>query len=284
MDTLTHETTSHFVETDRGRLHYNVAGDGPAVILLHGSGPGASGWSNFRPNIEPLAEHFRVYALDAPGWGESAPASPTTYDHPRAGLEFMDALGIAEAALVGNSMGGFTAVTFAARYPARITHLITMGTGCLLTMPTLFGAQDGPSEGLKILHEAYRDPSPETMSTLVDVMTFDSGERASNVAAERSRAALSHPEHLANYLEGAATGGPIRTAATLEQLRGITTPTLIIHGRDDRVVHYEQGLRLLSCIENSRLVVINRCGHWVQLEHADEFNRLVTGFVLHGHG
>jgi 2-hydroxy-6-oxonona-2,4-dienedioate hydrolase len=61
----------------------------------------------------------------------------------------------------------------------------------------------------------------------------------------------------------------------------VRTPTLLFHGRDDRVVHHENSLALLAMIPDSRLVLLNRCGHWAQLEHATEFNRLVTDFITH---
>jgi 2-hydroxy-6-oxonona-2,4-dienedioate hydrolase len=276
---LTEEGTSRFVTTKSWKLHYNEAGEGHPVVLLHGSGPGASGWSNFRPTIPALAEHFRVIALDAPGWGGSDAALAQDYDHPNAVLELLDALGIEKAALVGNSMGGMTAVTFAARYPDRISHLITMGPGAFVNTPTLFGAGDGPTEGLKILWEGYRNPTPETMKRLVEIMTFDSAHATDELAAERAVNAQARPDHLANFLESMAGGGPVRTSATVEEAAGISTPALLVHGRDDRVVHYEHSLRLVSTIPDSRLVLFNRCGHWAQLEHSTEFNRLVTQFV-----
>ena len=62
-------------------------------------------------------------------------------------------------------------------------------------------------------------------------------------------------------------------------LMGLDVPTLAIHGRNDRTVHFENSMRLVSLVPNSRLVLLNRCGHWAQLEHAEEFNRLVSGFV-----
>jgi 2-hydroxy-6-oxonona-2,4-dienedioate hydrolase len=277
---LTDEATSRTVQTTSWKLHYNEAGEGQPVILLHGSGAGASGWSNFRPNIGVLADDFRVLAMDAPGWGRSDAALPQDYDHPNAVLELMDALSIEKAALVGNSMGGMTAVTFAARYPDRISHLITMGPGAFVKIPTLFGAGDGPTEGLKILAEGYRNPTAETMKKLVEIMTYDATFATDALAQERADAAVARPDHLANWLEGMAGGGPVRTAATVEQVASITTPALLVHGRDDRVVHYEHSLRLVSTIPNSRLVLFNRCGHWAQLEHAAEFNRLVKDFIL----
>ncbi|CAN5646582.1 alpha/beta fold hydrolase [soil metagenome] len=276
---LTDEGTSRYVETGSWKLHYNEAGEGPPVILLHGSGPGATGWSNFAPNIAVLAETFRVIAVDAPGWGRSDAATSDEYDHPAAVLELMDALGIEQAALVGNSMGGMTAITFAARYPERITHLITMGPGSFFSVPAMFGPGDGPSEGLKILQEGYRNPTPEVMKRLVEVMTFSPEHATDALAQQRADNASSRPDHLANFLTSFVDKGPVPTVATPEQIRGIVTKALLIHGRDDRVVHFEHSLRLVAMIPDSRLVLLNRCGHWAQLEHAEEFNRLVRSFV-----
>ena len=274
---LTDEATSRYVRTPSWNIHYNEAGQGHPVILLHGSGAGASGWSNFRPNIAPLAEDFRVIAMDAPGWGRSDAALPEVYDHPNAVLELMDALGIEKAALVGNSMGGMTAVTFAARYPDRISHLITMGPGAFITTPTLFGAGDGPSEGLKVLFEGYRDPSQATMKKLVEIMTFDPANATDALAQQRSDAALARPDHLENFVAG--IGKVFRFWPTVDDVLSIRTPALLFHGRDDRVVHFENSLALTAMIPDSRLVLLNRCGHWAQVEHAAEFNRLVIDFV-----
>ena len=75
---VTYESTSRFVSTEKWRIHLNEAGTGQAIVFLHGSGPGASGWSNFQSNIGPLSEHFRVVAVDMPGWGASdSPAQPS---------------------------------------------------------------------------------------------------------------------------------------------------------------------------------------------------------------
>ena len=274
MPSLTREGTSRFVTTPRWRLHYNEAGQGQPVLLLHGSGPGATGWSNFAPNIAALAEHYRVLAVDMPGWGDSDPVTIEERDHVAAALDFMDALDIERAAFVGNSMGGMTALRFAATHPDRISHLITMGPGA--PGVKLFGFGDGPSEGLKVLQKGYRDPSPATMRELVEVMTFSSSFVTDDLIAQRSQGAQAHPEHLANFLDGIPRPRPFISE---EQIAGITAPTLLIHGRDDRVVHYENSLKLVALIPDSRLVLFNRCGHWTQLEHAAEFNDLVDRFI-----
>ena len=271
---ITQESTSRTVKLSGGEVHYNEAGQGHPVVFLHGSGPGATGWSNFAPNIEPLSAKFRVLAVDMPGWGASYPVKATERNHPAVAAEFLDALGIEKAAFVGNSMGGATTLNFAVAYPDRISHLITMGAGA--GGVKLFGPGDGPTEGLKILVEGYRDPSPATMARLVDIMTFSSGDNSEFLARQRSDNAKANQTHLDNFLAGVGVG---RIWPGEEELAGITAPSLIVHGRDDRVVHFENSLKLVSLIPNSRLVLFNRCGHWAQLEHAAEFNRLVEQFV-----
>jgi 2-hydroxy-6-oxonona-2,4-dienedioate hydrolase len=276
---LTQAEAARTVQTKDWKLRYYEAGEGRPVVLLHGSGPGATGWSNFSANIEALAEHFHVYAVDMPGWGESDAATVDRLDHVEAAVQFLDALGIGEAAFVGNSMGGQTSIRLATEHPDRITHLVTMGPP-VGRVPTLFGPGDGPSEGLKVLIEAYRDPSPGNMRRLVEIMCFDKARFATPELCEaRSDAALARPEHLRNYVDGLPQGAPLPIWVKPELLPRIQVPALLIHGRDDRVVPFESSLHLLAAIPDSRLVVLNRCGHWAMIEHAGEFNRLVTDFV-----
>jgi 2-hydroxy-6-oxonona-2,4-dienedioate hydrolase len=278
--TVTFESTSRFVDTKKWRIHLHEAGSGQAIVFLHGSGPGASGWSNFQTNIGPLSENFRVLAVDMPGWGASDSPPPADRDHVEALLLLLDELGIEKAALVGNSMGGMTSIRAAVEHPSRVSHLITMGApapGQRIFSP------GGWSEGMKVLIGGYEDPSQESFKKLVSVMAFDPKFASDELAAERSRNALAQPEHLKNFLEGIGKGfmnGPMAAfGRTASQLASITAPTLILHGRDDRTVHFENGLQLVASIPNARLVLVNRCGHWIQLEHADEFNRTVSDFV-----
>jgi 2-hydroxy-6-oxonona-2,4-dienedioate hydrolase len=281
--TVNKQDLSREVRTKDWNLRYYEAGlaGTPSLLLLHGSGPGATGWSNFSGNIQALAEQFHVFAVDMPGWGESDPATIDELDHTEAAVQFLDALGIEKAAFVGNSMGGHTSLRFATLHPERITHLITMGSP-VDPGPRLFGPGNGPSEGIKVLVRAYQDPTPQNMKSLVEIMTFDSARYVTAELIEaRSSAALARPEHLTNYLEGLAEGGPVPEWVKLDALADIAVPTLLIHGRDDRVVGFEHSLYALAHIPNSRLALINRCGHWAMIEHADEFNRLVADFVAH---
>ncbi|MEV4187056.1 alpha/beta hydrolase [Streptosporangium canum] len=81
------------------------------------------------------------------------------------------------------------------------------------------------------------------------------------------------------YVNGLPKGAPLPRWVKPELLPAIQVPTLLIHGRDDRVVSFETSLYLLANIPDSRLVLLNRCGHWAMIEHADEFNRLVADFI-----
>ncbi|WP_284981516.1 alpha/beta hydrolase [Arthrobacter sp. efr-133-TYG-118] len=276
---LTESETSRTVQTKDWKIHYNEAGEGSVVLFLHGSGPGATGWSNFAPNLVSLAGKYRVIAADLPGWGKSDPETPADRNHVEAVLQLLDALKIERAAIVGNSMGGHTGLCFAMAYPDRVSHLVTMGVPLGLG-PLLFTPRGGLSEGLKVLVKAYRDPSPETMRELVEIMTYDHTFATDELVTQRSSAARVRPDHLANYLS-ATPGSKARPVPLLDiaKIAEISAPTLIFHGRDDRVNHFENSLWLASAIPDARMVLINRCGHWLQLEHADEFNRIVADFV-----
>jgi 4,5:9,10-diseco-3-hydroxy-5,9,17-trioxoandrosta-1(10),2-diene-4-oate hydrolase len=122
-DTCTFESTSRYAQVREDmRLHYHEAGvgNGETVVLLHGGGPGASSWSNFSKNIAVLAQHFHVLAVDQPGYGHSDKHTEHEQYNRYSGtalLNLFDHLGIERAALVGNSLGGGTAVRFALDIP-----------------------------------------------------------------------------------------------------------------------------------------------------------------------
>jgi 2-hydroxy-6-oxonona-2,4-dienedioate hydrolase len=284
--TITKQAATRDITLTSGtHLRYYEAGghDATPVVLLHGSGPGATGWSNFSTNLDAIAgAGFRVLAPDMPGWGDSDAVTAEHMDHDADLVGFLDALGIQKAALIGNSMGAHTAVRFATLHPDRITHLVTMGASLGRGTASLFGPADGPSEGLKVIVDAYRDATPENMQALVEIMTFDKKRFATpELAALRSEAALAQPDHLRNYIDGLPLGAPIPIKVDGSAIPSIKTPTLLIHGKDDRVLHFEVSLWLLANIPNSRLVLLNRCGHWAMIEHSDEFNRLVVDFLAH---
>lgn len=276
--TLSYESTRRMVETEDYQIQVNEAGSGHPVFLIHGSGPGATGWSNFAPNISVLSDKYRCIAVTMPGWGESSPQSlQTGRDQGRAVLQLMEAMGIDRAAFVGNSMGGGIGLVMAGLHPERVSHLVTMGSGVWggnILSPAL------PSMGMRAILDAYEDPSDLNFRRLVQVMCYNQELATDDLVAERAKAAREHPEHLVNWLEMARAGvGAEEITRAAEHLPRTPVPTLLIHGRDDQTVHFELSLRTLALIPDSRLTLLNRCGHWAQLEHVSEFNQLVDDFL-----
>src|ERR1700728_1412475 len=166
--------------------------------MLHGTGPGATGWSTFSSNIGELSSKYRVIALTFPGWGlsdEQDLSKPQRSTQARVVKLVMDEMNIEKAALVGNSMGGMATQQFAVDYPDRLSHFVTMGS--YVTGPNLFSAA-GLSEGMRIILETYKSPTPENVRRLVTCMVYDSSFVTDELCELRSKAALANPAHLTN--------------------------------------------------------------------------------------
>lgn len=272
-DVLTAQATSAHAQAGPYRVHYHEAGQGPAVIMLHGGGPGATGWSNFNGNIGPFAAHHRTLLVDMLGFGDSDSVAfdtePATTVRARALRDLMDTLGIERASFVGNSMGGTTAMAFAVDYPERTERLVLIGAAGMTR--TVIVPQ--PTEGHRRLAEAGADPSVETMRALADTMLFDPSLMTRDALEERVRAARNEAHRIA----AARSTAPWRDQAN--EFARIQARTLIVWGREDRVNPLEIGLQLLRDIPDSRLFVFRHCGHWAQIEHAAEFNRVALEFL-----
>ena len=287
MTALNETDSSRLVRIQEGelalQLHYNDFGQGEeTVIMLHGSGPGASGWANFHRNVQPLVDAgYRVILMDCPGWSKSDPIVCTgsrSELNARALKGLMDALGIARAHLVGNSMGGHSAHAFALNYPERVGKLVLMGGGTggpSQSVPM-------PTEGIKLLQALYREPSIENLKKMMAVFVYDSSSLTEALFQTRLENMLQRREHLENFVKSLAAN-PRQFTDFGPRLADITAPTLIIWGRDDRFVPLDVGLRLLWGMPNAQLHVFNRCGHWAQWEHAEQFNRMVLDFLQHAH-
>ncbi len=284
---VTEESTSRYLQTSKWKIHYNELGSGYPVIMLHGGGPGASGWSNYRDNAYTLAQHFRVILPDVPGYGKSDEFDPEIEDVPKAQAEsiklLMDGLNIEKAVLIGNSMGTVITLNLAVDYRDRVSKIVGMGAGLGgLGLPMTLSPA-GPTAGIQVMVQTYRDPTKENFRRLCEAMLFDPSYITEELLAARSASALANPRHLQNFLRRTELGKmtPRKSEATelAAKLPSLNTPTLIIHGRDDRIVPLESSLRVLSVIRNSQLLVFNRCGHWAQIEHANVFNGLVSAFI-----
>ena len=282
---ISEAATSKFVRINEGdldiQLHYNDIGRGAeTVVMLHGSGPGASGWANFNRNVEPLVSAgYRVILMDCPGWSKSDPIICTgsrSELNARALKGLLDAIGLDKVHIVGNSMGGHSAVAFALSNSSRVGKLVLMGGGT--GGPSQFVPM--PTEGIKLLQGLYREPTIEALKKMMSVFVFDSSSLTEELYQARLDNMMSRRDHLENFVKSLAAN-PKQFTDYGPRLGEVTSPTLIIWGRDDRFVPMDIGLRLLWGMPNAELHIFNRCGHWAQWEHADKFNRMVLDFLAH---
>jgi 2-hydroxymuconate-semialdehyde hydrolase len=254
--------------------NYLEAGSGDPVVLIHGSGPGVTAYANWRLTIPALAGHFHVVAPDIAGFGFTDASVDETFDLdlwvPHV-IAFMDALGIKAAHVAGNSFGGALALALAIRHPERVRRLVLMGA---------VGVEFELTEGLDAVW-GYR-PGEENMRRLIEYFAFDTSLISDEIVRSRYQASLRPgiQEMYAGMFPAPRQRHIARFAAPEADVRAIDRETLIVHGRDDRVIPVKAAIRLNQLIPRSQLHVFGRCGHWTQVEHAARFNRLVCDFLL----
>ncbi len=280
IQTLTDQSTGKYAQAGKYKVYYNEAGSGETVVMLHGGGPGATGWSNFARNIGPFAENYHTILLDCPGFGRSDPVTDTSESRDAVNAlavrDLLDSLDIEKANLVGNSMGGATSLRFALEYADRINKMVLMGPGGAGV--SIF--QPMPLEGIKILFDLYRNPTLEGLKRMIQVFVYDPSAITEELVQGRYEAMMANRHHLDNFVKAMGNPNAVLTDFT-SRLGEIQAETLVTWGRDDRFVPLDHGLKLLWGLPNAQLHVFNKCGHWAQFEHAEEFNRLVQDFIAH---
>ena len=256
--------------------NYHDLGEGRTVVFVHGSGPGVSAWANWRPNLQAIADRgLRCLAPDMAGFGYSGapPGLAFSRDGWVAHLAgFIDALVPAgeKVSIVGNSFGGAIALAYAIRFPERVDRLVLMGAVGLdfPITPELDGVWG---------HVA----TLENMREMMKIFAFDQSLVNDDLADLRHRAATRpgvmeafsamFPEPRQEALRGLASAEA--------DVAGVTVPTLVIHGREDRVIPVAVSKRLFELLPQSELHLFRNCGHWTQIEKRDRFNALVGGFL-----
>ena len=253
--------------------NYHEAGTGTPVIFIHGSGPGVSAWSNWRLALPYVSEHFHVFAYDQLGFGYTELPAQHSY-----GLEqwtehlfgFMHAVGVTKAHLVGNSMGAAVALAAAVTHPEAVDKLVLMGA---------MGVHFPIAEGLDAVW-GYT-PSIANMKKLIDIFAYDRKLVTDALAEQRYLSSIrpGMQEAFSSMFPTPRQQGVDALAAYEERLREVHVPTLLFHGREDRVIPLATSLTLLNTLENVQLHVFGHCGHWTQTEYAGAFNRLARDFL-----
>lgn len=273
MTTTSVEAGGRTIEAGGIVTHYHDTGSGEPVLLLHGSGPGVSAWANWQHNIPVLAAQYRVIAPDIVGFGYTQRPDDIHYslgtwtDHVWA---FLDALGIERMSLVGNSLGGRIGLGMASQHPDRLDRMVLMGApGVGMTL----------TEGLRALRE-YQPSEQNMRDMLLGCFAVDPAIITDDLVRARYEASVApgafeayrdmffSPRHAGSEL-----------GITEDEVRAIGTRSLLIHGREDKVVPVEVAWNMVRLLPDADLAVFARCGHWTQIERADDFNALVANFL-----
>lgn len=273
--------------TDQGVLRYHEVGEGPPLLLLHGSGPGVTGWRNYRGNLAALSRHFRCLVLEFPGFGVSDP----TDEHPMVAApaavqRFLDGLGLSQVDVIGNSMGGIVAMNLAIRQPELFRRIVTVGgVGVNVFSPS-------PGEGINLLVDFTEKPTREALVRWMHSMVYDPAVVTDEMVEERWDQATD-PDTLAAarrmYGRKALAAG-MDAARTSDrppywsQLHKVTAPTLLTWGRDDRVSPVDMGLLPMRLLPHGELHVLPRCGHWVMIEQKTAWESAVLSFLTRPEG
>lgn len=257
------------------RMHFHTVGEGKPVLWLHGSGPGASGWSNFLKNAQALAEHgYCSVLVDSIGYGLSDKPTDVNY-----GLGFMaectadvmSELGHASYAIVGNSQGGAQAIRIALTTPERVDKLVLMAPGGLETREAYM-----EMKGIRSMIRCIYGPEGITLDGMQRVFTkqvYDASEVPEGVIERRTEIALTQPIHVFKTM---------KVDNQEDRLQELTCPVLGLWGVNDVFCPPTGAPKLAERVPDCRVVLINRCGHWVMVEHAELFNRQVAEFLTHG--
>ncbi|MDY0329152.1 MAG: alpha/beta fold hydrolase [Thiomonas sp.] len=255
------------------RTNYHDVGSGPPLLLIHGSGPGVSAWANWRLVIPALARQARVVAPDMVGFGYTDRPPGQRYDMDvwvGQALGLLDALGIERADLVGNSFGGALALALAIRQPQRVRRLVLMGS---------VGVKFPITPGLDAVW-GYT-PSFENMRRLLDLFAHDRSLVNDELARLRYEASIrpGFQESFAAMFPAPRQRWVDAMASRESDIRALPHQTLVIHGREDRIIPLSNSLTLADWIPRAQLHVFGQCGHWTQIEHAARFVRLVGDFL-----
>lgn len=268
--------TDHFAAVGNGwNLHYHAIGEGPPVLFLHGSGPGASGWSNFHQNVAAIAAAgFQVILCDSLGYGQSDKPTDVEYTLETMGsavLGLMDTIGHKRYSIVGNSQGGAIAIRIALDHPDRVERLVLMAPGGLEDRD-VFMQMKGIRSMMRCLYGA-EGITLSGMRMLFEKQLFDASLVTDELVAVRTAAALAQPLHVFRTMK----------VDNLEyDLGRIACPVLGLWGINDQFCPVSGAYKLAERVPNVRVTLFNKCGHWVMVEHATVFDRLCVDFMRHG--
>ncbi len=269
--------TGQFVQVGPFRAHYLRVGEGPAVILLHGLGGSCQWW---QPNLASLGQHHAVYAVDIPGHGVTD--KPHVHYNLPLGrsflLDFMAVTGIERATLVGHSTGGLIALDFALAHPDSVNRLVLVDSAGLGREMALFlRLMTLPAIG-ELLSWPHRPFLTAFLSQLFHDRSFITDELVDQVHQERNAPGFRHALlHILRY--GAGLRGLKDHVLLRERLPLVKAPLLVLWGEQDRILPATHARAVTRLLPSARVHIFPTCGHAPNWEKAEDFNRIVVGFL-----
>lgn len=257
------------------KMHYLDEGEGEVVVFLHGSGPGASGYSNFKGNFPALVEAgYRCLILDHIGYGFSD--KPDDVDHPLSFFvqcikQTLDCAGVHKCTLVGNSLGGAIAIGLALDYPELVEKLILMAPGGLSEL-----AEYQQMPGMQKVFQVFGSGEPVTPAVMKDLfatgLMFDPAYATDDLVAERMQIMQIMNGHVMATMDI-----PVLT----QRMGELQCPVLGFWGMDERMMPENGIMAMARNVKHLQLVLLTQCGHWVMVEHEALFNRSCIDFLQH---
>lgn len=245
---------------------------GHPVLFLQGSGPGASGWSNFRYNAQAFAEGgYRVIIPDLPGFGDSdKPDTDYTLDFfVQCVTEFADQLDLQQFALVGNSLGGAISIGLALAHPTRISHLILMGCGGLEDQITYFQTMPGIQAMTKIPLDSP-EFTPAYLKQVLQLIVHDPRFITDELIEERFRILETQNSSVFKRMV---------IPNLTDRLSDVKQPVLGFWGGQDNFCPITGAEKIVRYCPNAQMITLSQCGHWAMIEHADLFNQRSLEFL-----
>ncbi|CAH0992569.1 2-hydroxy-6-oxo-6-phenylhexa-2,4-dienoate hydrolase [Sinobacterium norvegicum] len=255
------------------RIHYQDIGSGPVVVFLHGSGSGASGHSNFKMNYNWLAEQgYRVIVPDLIGYGFSDKPEDVDYH-----IDFfvqcvrqnLEAIGVDQCSLVGNSLGGAIALKFALDYPASVVKMLLMAPGGIEEQPDYF-----TMPGMQVMRETFMSPDPITPAVMKNfiskALVYQQSVVTDDLVQERWEVMQTQNQQVIKTM----------VVPNMEDRLGeIRCPVLGLWGANEMMMPERGFMTLAKGIKNIKMTMVSECGHWVMVEHAEYFNRALLDFL-----
>jgi pimeloyl-ACP methyl ester carboxylesterase len=272
----TESETSRTVQAGGMRVHYHDIGSGDPVLFLHSYGPGTTAWITFHKVVDAFAPHFRCILMDLPNFSKTGPIVYREGLHAvqaRTAVALLDALGIPRAHFVGNSQGGQSSMVAAMKYPDRVGRFV-MGGSHIGTGGDRYLMANRPSEGMRATREALANPTRENIRRYLRVHLDDEALVTDELVDYVHRAHTWSPE-----LDEARKQSVSVPHDYTPELAGIRAPVLLVHGRYDRMVAFEVSIAILNHVADSRVVLLNDCGHWPPFEKPAEYAAHVLSFL-----